>query len=78
MVRMGTNGRMVIPARFREAMELAPGDEMILRLVDGELRLSTVEVAIRNAQAVVRRHVPDGVNLVEELIADRRDAATRE
>lgn len=78
MVKMGTNGRMVVPARFREALELVAGDEMILRLVDGELRVSTVEVAIRNAQAVVRSHVPEGVNLAEELIADRRDAAARE
>lgn len=78
MVKMGTNGRLVIPAEFRNPLEVKDGDELLVRLVDGELRISTPEVAIRRAQEIVRRHVPADRSLVDELISERRDAAARE
>ncbi len=34
--------------------------------------------AIRRAQAIIRRYIPDDVSLVDELIAERRAAAERE
>jgi hypothetical protein len=51
---------------------LQVGDDVILRLKDGEVRLFTPEQALQHAQALVRRHVPPGRQLSEELIAERR------
>ena len=34
--------------------------------------------AIARAQAILRRYVPEGVSLADELIADRRREAERE
>ena len=75
--KVGPGGRVVIPVEFRRAMGVEEGDEVIVRLVDGEVRIATLEVSIRRAQAIVREHVPEGTSLVAELIAEREAEAAR-
>ena len=77
-VAIGEGGRIVIPASYRQALNLNEGDEIILQLADGELRLLTAEEALRRAQELVRRYVPAGRSLAEELIEERRQEARRE
>jgi AbrB family looped-hinge helix DNA binding protein len=76
--RLNENGRIVIPAAMRAALGLQSGDEVILIIDDGELRLTTAARRIERAQRLVRKHVPKGVSLSAELIADRRREAARE
>ncbi len=76
--KIGPSGRVVIPAAFRKEMGLKAGDEVLMLLEDGEVTLSTRAQAIRRAQEIVRRHVPEGVSLSDELIAERRAEAKRE
>jgi hypothetical protein len=59
-------------------MGLEVGDEVVLRLDDGELRVTTQARAIRRAQALVRRYVSEGRSLVEELLAERQREAAGE
>ncbi len=77
-VRVGPGGRIVIPAACRQALDISIGDELILRLDDGGLRLLTAKQAIEQAQALVRRWVPAERSLADELIAERRAEAARE
>ena len=77
-LQVGAGGRIVIPADMRAAMGVSEGDMMLARVVDGEFRLLSQEAAIRKVQALVRQHVPEGVSLVDELIADRRAEARQE
>jgi AbrB family looped-hinge helix DNA binding protein len=70
--RLGPDGRIVIPAAFRESLGLKDGDVLFARLENGEIVLLTPKAAMLRAQAIVRRFVPDGVSLVDELIEDRR------
>jgi AbrB family looped-hinge helix DNA binding protein len=76
--RLNENGRLVIPASFRKALGINPGDQVILRLEDDELRLTTLKGRIARAQQNVRKYVKPGVSLVDELIAERRAAARKE
>jgi len=76
--RVNENGRVVIPAAFRKAMGINAGDEVVLRIEDDELRISTLKRRIERAQRLVRQHVKTGMSLVDELIAERREAAKRE
>jgi AbrB family looped-hinge helix DNA binding protein len=76
--RVNENGRVVIPAAFRKAMGISVGDEIVLRLEDNELRILSLKRRIERAQRLVRRHVKPGTSLVDELIAERREAAKRE
>jgi AbrB family looped-hinge helix DNA binding protein len=76
--RLNENGRLVIPASFRKALEIKPGDEVILRLEEGELRMTTLRQRIARAQRNVRKYVKPGVSLADELIAERRAEARKE
>jgi AbrB family looped-hinge helix DNA binding protein len=77
-LRLGPDGRIVIPAAFREALQLSEGDTLIASVSDGELHLLTRQAAVRRAQAIVRQFVPGGVSLVDELLEDRRREVERE
>ena len=66
---------MVIPAAYRKAMGIKPGDEVLLTLEDGEIRVVSTRQAVTRAQALVRRYIPRGRNLSEELIKERREEA---
>ena len=70
--KLGPDGRIVIPARLRKALGLKPGDELLIRLEDGELVVYTRAQAILRAQERVRQYVPEAVRLVNELLAERR------
>jgi antitoxin PrlF len=76
--RIGRKGRIVIPASMREALGIAEGDVLDLRVADGELRFSTLQSRIRRAQERARRIIKPGVSLSEELSAERREAAKHE
>jgi len=76
--RLNENGRLVIPASFRKALGIDPGDEVILRLEEDGLRITTVRHRIARAQRNARKYVPRRVSLADELIAERRQAAKRE
>jgi AbrB family looped-hinge helix DNA binding protein len=76
--RVNENGRVVIPASFRKALGINAGDEVVLRLEDDELRITTMKRRIERAQRRVRKHVKPGTSLVDELIAERREAARNE
>ncbi|WP_309084057.1 AbrB/MazE/SpoVT family DNA-binding domain-containing protein [Chelativorans sp.] len=77
-VQVGAGGRVVIPAEMRSAMGVAEGDTLHARVIDGELRLMSQPTALRRAQELVRRYIPEGTKLVDELIAERRAEARRE
>ncbi len=77
-VRIVEGGKMVIPATFRRQLGLRVGDTVIVEVADGELHVRSRAGAIANAQKLMRGLVPEGVSLVDELIADRRAEAARE
>jgi len=77
-MRINENGRVVIPASFRKRLGIRVGDEVVLQIQDDELRITTLKRSIERAQRLVRKHVKPGTSLVDELIAERREAARNE
>jgi AbrB family looped-hinge helix DNA binding protein len=77
-MRINENGRVVIPASFRKRLGIRVGDEVVLQIHDDELRITTLKRNIERAQRLVRKHVKQGTSLVDELIAERREAARNE
>ncbi len=75
--RISKDGRLVIPAAYRKALGLNPGDEVIMILEEGELRVIGVHQAVSRAQSLVRRYVPEDRSLSQELIEERREEASR-
>lgn len=74
-VRITEGGRIVIPAEFRRALGLNVGDEPLMQVEDGELRLFTLEQGIKRAQETYRKYVPANRDLVGELIRERHAEA---
>ncbi len=75
---IGKGGRIVIPADFREALNLEVGDKLILELEKTQIRMIPLDQAVRLAQEKVRPYLPKGRSLSKELIAERRREAKRE
>ena len=75
---MTQGGRIVIPAAYRKALGVEIGDEVLLRLEGGAVRVYTRAEALKRAQRMVRKYVPGGVSLVEELLRERRRDANDE
>lgn len=76
--RITSGGRIVIPAELRRALGVQEGDELLIRIEGQELRIYTPAEAIRQAQERLRRHIPAGRSLSDELILERRAETARE
>lgn len=76
VAKIDASGRLLLPAAFRHALQVQPGDDVIVVLgADGAVRVLPARVAVRQAQELVRRYVPAGASLAEELIRERRAEA---
>ncbi len=77
-IRLGTQGRMVLPRQVREELGAEEGAVYVARVEDGALVLEPRERIL----ARLRVHATSGNrstgSWVDELIAERRDAARRE
>jgi AbrB family looped-hinge helix DNA binding protein len=77
--RFDKAGRLLIPAKLRSELNVGPGDSVVLETKGEELHVRPYKQAIREAQAIIRKYIPDrDRSLVDELIAERRKEAERE
>ena len=76
-VRINEKGRTVIPASFRKRLGMRAGDEIVIRIEEDELRITSLNRIIAQAQRLVRKHVKSGESLVDEFIAERRKSALK-
>ncbi|MGI9032637.1 MAG: AbrB/MazE/SpoVT family DNA-binding domain-containing protein [Acidimicrobiales bacterium] len=74
---LGQQGRLVIPAEVRAALGLNPGDRLHLHLSGPRLVLERSQDAIAELRALGTK-IPKDRSLVDELLAERRLAATAE
>ena len=77
-LKVDKQGRLVLPAPARRELGLERGGAVTLEIGEREARLVSHRQALRRIQEIIRRHVPEGVLLSDELIADRRAEAARE
>ncbi len=74
-VQMHSGGRFVLPSKLRKELQIKAGDEVMLRLENGSVRLIPLHQAVKIAQQTVRKYVPEGTSLVADLIQARKDEA---
>jgi AbrB family looped-hinge helix DNA binding protein len=72
VVRMGEQGRVVIPAEIRRELDLEPGDELVVMVEDGDLVLRSRKEALRRLRELFA-DIPAEVSLSDEVIANRRE-----
>jgi len=76
-VQLGAQGRLVIPAALRKALNLNKGDCLIARKVGDSLILERREV-IESRLWDMFSEIPKEISLVDELITERHVAAQAE
>ncbi len=76
-VRVGAQGRLVIPASLRKSLNLKPGDRLVARQVNDSLVLERREAVEQRLWALFSP-IPKDVSLVDELISERRAEAAKE
>ena len=77
-VKVEKSGRILIPAVIRQQLNLKEGTEVILRVDETGIRIDTREQALARIRKELRRYIPEGSCLSEELIQERRAEAERE
>ena len=77
-VQVHSGGRFVLPSKLRKELQIKAGDEIVLSLEDGSVRLIPLHQAVRIAQQTVKKYVPKGTSLVEDLIQARKEETAHE
>jgi AbrB family looped-hinge helix DNA binding protein len=71
--RLEKSGRILIPAAVRRKLGLSEGSQVLVKVADsGTLEVTSRSQALAQVRAEIRKYVPAGVDLVGELIKDRR------
>lgn len=76
-IKLGQNGRVIIPADVRHRLNLKAGDELLVTLEDKRLVLETEGALLERLYRAVGEP-PEGELVSEELLRERRDEAGRE
>ena len=77
-VQVHSGGRFVLPAKLRKELQINTGDEIVLWLENGSIRLVPLHQAVKLAQQSVKRYIPEGTSLVDDLIQARREETSHE
>lgn len=79
-MKVGKQGRIVIPAEIRKELDIEPGDELVPRIEDGRLVLGRQKDALKRIQELFADlpRPASGRLASEELIAERREEARLE
>jgi AbrB family looped-hinge helix DNA binding protein len=73
-VRLGPQGRLVVPVELRRELGLEEGSELAIRSDGRRLILEPRTEVLRRLRRRFAQ-VPEGVSLADELVAERRDEA---
>jgi AbrB family looped-hinge helix DNA binding protein len=66
-------GRLVIPAIIRKKFFLQDGDELIIRFDEKGIHLFSLDLAVKNAQALVRSYNKENKKLTKILEDFRKE-----
>lgn len=73
--KLVSGGRLQLPSDIRRQLGLADGDQVVMRVIDGELHIRPRRDVLKRIQAMLQPYAPSGGSVVDELIADRRAEA---
>jgi AbrB family looped-hinge helix DNA binding protein len=74
-ISIASNGRMVLPASVRKAMDLHGDAKVILTIEDDQVRLSPMKHGVSRAQALYREHARQTRTTDDFLVERNAEAA---
>lgn len=75
--KMNVNGRVLIPAECRNALHLKQNEELVITIVDDELRIYSLRHALKKAQELVQSYAKNQ-SLVKKLKEMRQEDSGNE
>ena len=76
--KIAQGGRILIPAEMRRQLDMEIGENVNLEVENGSLKVTSSRAALSRLQRRLKKLVPEGVSLVDELIVERRRDAANE
>jgi len=77
--RLEKSGRILIPAPVRRHLGLTEGSQVLVKVEEsGALQITSRSQALAKVRKEIRKYIPAGQDLAEELIRDRRAEVERE
>jgi antitoxin component of MazEF toxin-antitoxin module len=74
--KIEADGKIQLPPQILEELDFQAGQDVELEVEKKTLRVSLTRAErLKRARELVRKYVPEGVSLVDELIEDRRREA---
>jgi len=77
-VVLGESGRIVLPAEMRKEFGLKAGDRLTVTNDGGAIRILSRKMALESIRAGIIKHRGTLDGIVDEFLAERREAASRE
>jgi len=71
IIKIGEGGRIIIPASYRKAMDINQGDELVIRIHNGELRLFQQTEALKRIRTTLKKKTKK--NYTEDFLSFRKD-----
>lgn len=75
--KVDQTGRILIPASHRQLLHLTPGEDVILQVVEGELRIRSFKDSAKHARKLVAQFNTEKKDLVELLFQMRKEEKSR-
>jgi AbrB family looped-hinge helix DNA binding protein len=77
-VQIDQHGRLLFPSKVRKECNIKSGDIFIMRVIDDEIRIISLDKAIKNAQTLFRKHVPTKENVVDDFLEYKKQEVALE
>jgi hypothetical protein len=77
-IEVKPDGTLPLPPEIVAVLDARPGERVFAKISDGRVTLKSGDAAMRDAQAIVAKHVRPGRLVSDSLIADRKAEAERE
>ena len=72
------NGRVLIPAALRHALNFHPGDTLVMRIINGELHIVSIEKLIKSTQELIASRAKYSGSMVDKFLQEKYEEAEKE
>lgn len=77
-VQIDQHGRLLFPSKIRKQYNFKSGDVFIIRKIDDNVVLVSLDKIIKDAQALFKANNPEKKNVVDDFLQERKEQAKLE
>ena len=77
-IQVDQHGRLLLPAKLRKEQNIKRGDVFIVRVVDDEIRMTSLDKTVEKMQKLFNKYVGPTENVVDDFLEERRKEALLE